>query len=173
MTSYKTQLKDITTFIFDVDGVLTDGIVIVNSDGEMLRTANVRDGYAMQLAVKKNYNVAIISGGHSEPTKRRFQLLGVKDVFMGVENKYQKFKEYIAEKNIAPENILYMGDDIPDYHVMSEVGLPTCPADACEEIKKISKYISIHKGGYGCVRDIIEQVMKLQGKWFDNEAFSW
>jgi len=174
MKNYKEKLKHITTFIFDYDGVMTDGKVILTNDGEALRTANVRDGYAMQYAIKKGYRIAILSGGRSEVITKRFESLNVKDVFLGVCDKVTTYNEYVAKNNLTPEEILYMGDDIPDYPVMKKVGIPVCPANACEEIKAISLYISNYLGGEGCARDIIEQVMKVQGKWFNQEdAFIW
>ncbi len=173
MTSYKSLLREINTFIFDYDGVLTNGVVILMEDGEHLRTANVKDGYAIQLAVKKGYRVAVITGGLSKTLETRFRALQVTDIFLGAANKLEIFKEYIDENDINPENVLYMGDDIPDYEVMQKVGFATCPADAAEEIKAVSKYISHQKGGEGCVREIIEQVLKVQGEWMNNDAYDW
>lgn len=173
MANYKAQLKHITTFIFDYDGVLTDGSVIMMPDGEALRISNIKDGYALQLAVKKGYNVAIISGARSASQEQRLKALRIQDVFLGIENKIETLNNYLASKNVDPSQVLFMGDDIPDYEVMLAVGLPTCPSDAAEEIRKIAKYISHHPGGKGCVRDVIEQVMKVQGKWMNNDAFYW
>jgi 3-deoxy-D-manno-octulosonate 8-phosphate phosphatase (KDO 8-P phosphatase) len=173
MDNYKEQLKDITTFVFDYDGVLTDGTVVLMRTGEALRTANVKDGYALQLAIKKGFRVAIITGGESRSIVNRFRRLRVKDVFLGVDNKLEKINAYLTRHRINPEHVLYMGDDIPDYALMKAVGMPACPADACEEIKSVAKYISSCNGGRGCVREVIEQVMKIQGKWMDHEAFSW
>jgi 3-deoxy-D-manno-octulosonate 8-phosphate phosphatase (KDO 8-P phosphatase) len=173
MANYKAQLKHINTFIFDYDGVLTDGSVIMMADGEALRISNIKDGYALQLAVKKGYNVAIISGAKSASMSERLKALKITDVFLGIENKIGTLKHYLEAKNIDPSHVLFMGDDIPDYEIMLAVGLPACPADAAEEIKKVSKYISHHPGGKGCVRDVIEQVMKVQGKWMNNDAYYW
>lgn len=173
MTNYKELLKHINTFVFDYDGVLTDGTIILLNEGEPLRTANVKDGYAIQLAIKKDYRIAMISGGKSKSMLNRFSALNLKDVFLGVENKLKIYKDYITEHNINPENVLFMGDDIPDYEIMLEVGMSACPADAAEEIKAVSKYISHFKGGEGCVRDIIEQVLKVQGKWMNDDAYKW
>lgn len=173
MTNYKSQLKQITTFIFDYDGVLTDGSVIMMPDGEGLRVTNIKDGYALQLAVKKGYHVAIISGARSASMAQRLKAVNVTDVFLGIDNKIETLRKYLKDKNIQPSQVIYMGDDIPDYEVMLEVGLPVCPADAVEEIKRISRYISHRAGGKGCARDIIEQVMKIQGKWMNNDAFYW
>lgn len=166
--SYKEIMNDITTFIFDVDGVLTDGSVFVNTNGEMLRTMNIRDGYAMKAAIDNGYNVCIISGGSNEGVRVRLRNLGITNIHLGTPDKVETFDEYIDIYQIKQEHVLYMGDDIPDYHVMKLVGLPTCPQDASPEIKGISKYISHKNGGKGAVRDVIEQVMKVQGKWMEN-----
>jgi 3-deoxy-D-manno-octulosonate 8-phosphate phosphatase (KDO 8-P phosphatase) len=166
--SYKQIMNDITTFVFDVDGVLTDGSVFVSNEGEMLRTMNIRDGYALKSAIDCGYNVCIISGGSNEGVRARLRNLGITDIHLGSPDKVVTFDEYTDIYNIKPEQVLYMGDDIPDYHVMKLVGLPTCPQDACPEIKAISKYISHKNGGKGAVRDVIEQVMKVQGKWMEN-----
>ena len=166
--SYKEIMNDITTFVFDVDGVLTDGSVFVNTTGEMLRTMNIRDGYALKAAVDNGYNVCIISGESNEGVRVRLRNLGITDIHLGTPDKVATFDEYTDVYSILPEQVLYMGDDIPDYHVMQLVGLPTCPQDACPEIKAISKYISHKNGGKGAVRDVIEQVMKVQGKWMES-----
>lgn len=163
--SYKELMNDITTFVFDVDGVLTDSSVMVTTEGEILRTMNIRDGYAMKAAVENGYNVCVISGGSNEGVRVRLRNLGITDIHLGTPDKVETFKEYIELYNIKPEQVLYMGDDIPDYHVMKLVGLPTCPQDACPEIKTISKYISHKNGGKAAARDVIEQVMKVHGKW--------
>ena len=163
--SYKEILNHITTFIFDVDGVLTDSSVHVSETGEMLRIMNIRDGFAMKAALESGYNVCIISGGNNEGVRIRLKNLGITDIHLASPDKVATFKEYIELYNIKPENVLYMGDDIPDYHVMQLVGLPTCPQDASPEIKAISKYISHKNGGKGAVREVVEQVMKVQGKW--------
>jgi 3-deoxy-D-manno-octulosonate 8-phosphate phosphatase (KDO 8-P phosphatase) len=163
--SYKEILNDITTFIFDVDGVLTDNSVHVSQTGEMLRIMNIRDGFAMKAAIESGYNVCIISGGSNEGVRIRLQNLGITDIHLGSSDKVKTFKEYTALYNINPDHVLYMGDDIPDYHVMHLVGLSACPQDAVVEIKAISKYISHKNGGKGAVRELIEQVMKVQGKW--------
>ncbi len=173
MANFKKLLSNIDTFIFDVDGVMTDGIVVLSPTGEMFRTMNVKDGYALQLAVKKGYNIYIISGGYSESIKKRFAKLGINNIYLGVSNKQEVFHKILEESDISPDRVLYMGDDIPDCKAMKEVGLPACPADAAEEIKAISIYISSADGGKGCVRDVIEQVMKVQDKWFDDDGFHW
>ena len=166
--SYKEYLEHITTFIFDVDGVLTDGTILLTTTGEMLRTMHTKDGFAMKTAIDAGFNLCIISGGSNEGVRQRLTKLGVTDIHLGAHNKIEQLNEYMDKHQIKPENVLYMGDDIPDYPVMKLVGLPTCPQDAVPEIKAISKYISHKKGGQGCVRDVIEQVLKVQGKWSGN-----
>jgi len=173
MTNYKTILKDITTFVFDYDGVLTEGTIIMTENGEALRISNIKDGYALQLAVKNGYRVAIISGAKSRSMIHRLNALNITDIFQGVDNKLGIFREYLRTNSIKPSQVLFMGDDIPDYEIMLEAGMPACPADAVEEIKKASKYISPMAGGKGCVRDVIEQVMKVQGKWMNHDAYFW
>lgn len=165
--SYKEYLNQITTFIFDVDGVLTDGNVMVHTDGQLLRTMNIKDGYALKTAVDNGFNVCIISGGTNEGVRQRLRGLGITDIYLGAHHKVDQLDEYMDVYNIKPENVLYMGDDIPDLPVMEMIGLPTCPQDAVPEIKAISKYVSNKKGGKGCVRDVIEQVLKVQGKWMN------
>ena len=154
-----------TCIVFDIDGVLTDGSLLVMDGGLMIRRMQVKDGYALQLAVKRGYSIFVISGGNSPQVKERLSKLGVEHVYMPVENKLEKLKELVNTYQLQKEEILYMGDDIPDLEVMQYCGLACCPADAVSEIKTISRYISPLKGGEGCVRDVIEKVMKLQGKW--------
>jgi len=173
MSNYKEKLKHITTIIFDYDGVLTGGTVLINAEGELLRTANVKDGYAMKHASEMGLRIAIISGGRSESVKLRMAPLGITDVFLNVRDKLKTYKEYVETHQLKAEEILFMGDDIPDYPLMKEVGVATCPADAAEEIKSAATYISFQKGGKGCARDIIEQVMKVQGKWFNEQSMLW
>ncbi|HRN42240.1 MAG TPA: HAD-IIIA family hydrolase [Vicingus sp.] len=173
MSNFKELLPKINTFIFDIDGVLTDGMVTIFPDGDQIRTMNIKDGYALQYAVKKGYNIAIISGGSSETVRLRLNGLGITDVYLKSSNKIEIFENYLKTKNINKEHVLYMGDDIPDYHVMLKSGVATCPKDAAIEIKNIAHYISDKNGGKGCVRDIIEQVLRCQGKWFDEEAHQW
>ncbi len=173
MNNYKEELSKIKSFVFDVDGVFSDCRVSLFPSGEMVRTMNIKDGYAIQLAVKKGYPVAIITGGYSKSVKKRFQYLGVKDIYLKSSSKLDDLHHFISRNQLTLEEVLYMGDDIPDLKVMQHVGFPACPADAAEEIKSVSKYISDRNGGSGCVRDIVEQVMKLQGKWLDQDAFYW
>lgn len=163
--SYKELMPQITTFIFDVDGVLTDATISVLTNGELIRTMNMKDGYALKTAINTGYNVCIISGGTNEGVRSRLEGLGIKDIFLGVHDKVDQLKKYLDAHNIKLENVLYMGDDIPDYSVMKIIGLPTCPKDAVPEIQNISLYVSQKKGGNGCVRDVIEQVMKVQDRW--------
>lgn len=163
--SYKEIMPQINTFIFDVDGVLTDGVVNVTSNGELVRNMHTKDGYALKIAVNAGYNICIITGGNNEGVRVRLNGLGIKDIYLGAHNKLEQFYEYTSKYNLNPENILYMGDDIPDFPVMKKVGLPCCPKDAVPEIQDISLYVSQKKGGKACVRDVIEQVLKVQGKW--------
>jgi 3-deoxy-D-manno-octulosonate 8-phosphate phosphatase (KDO 8-P phosphatase) len=159
------KFKTIKTFVFDVDGVLTDGSLLILEDGQMARRMNIKDGYALQLAVKKGYRVVIISGGTSEAVKERLARLGVTDCFVKIDNKQEKLVEYVTQHALNWDEILFMGDDIPDYMPMQLTGLPCCPADAVTEIKQISHYISPIDGGKGCARDVIEKVLKLNGHW--------
>lgn len=171
--SYKEYLSQITTFMFDVDGVLTNGLLTITTSGELIRVMNVKDGYALKAALKAGFNICIITGGKNEGVRKRLANLGITDIYMGAHQKQNQFKEYITKYNIAPEHILYMGDDIPDIPVMENVIMPCCPQDAVQEVKAVSKYVSHKKGGEGCVRDVIEQVLKVQDKWngdFDAEA---
>jgi len=166
--SYKEYLEHITTFIFDVDGVLTDGTVTIMTNGDMLRRMNIKDGYALKTAVDAGFNVCIISGGSNLGVQKRLEGLGITDIYLGAHNKIDQLNEYTNQHNINLKNVLYVGDDIPDYPLMKLVGLPCCPQDAAPEIKAISKYISHKLGGKGAVRDVIEQVLKVQGKWNGN-----
>jgi len=166
--SYKEYLENITTFIFDVDGVLTDGIIHITTSGEMLRSMNVKDGYALKTALKKGYNVCIISGGANEGVRSRLAGLGIKDIYLGAHLKSEPMEDFLNKKAINFSNVLYMGDDVPDVPVMKMVGLAACPQDAVPEVKDVAGYISHKNGGKGCVRDVIEQVLKVRGDWNDN-----
>ncbi len=157
--------KNITTFVFDVDGVLTDGNLILLPDGVMARRMNTKDGYALQLAIKKGYSILVISGGNSPEVMNRLNLLGIEHVFMQVTNKLEVLENYMLQHRVAPQQILFMGDDIPDLEVLKHAGLAACPADAVNEVKEIAHYISNFKGGEGCARDVIEKTMKLRGHW--------
>lgn len=163
--SYKELMNHITTFIFDVDGVLTDGSVHVTESGEMLRIMHIRDGFAIKAALETGYQVVIISGGSNEGVRIRLKNLGVQHIHLGVPDKVAVLNAFAQENKVNLEEVLYMGDDIPDFHVMQKIGLPCCPQDASPEIKSISKYVSHKMGGKGAVRDVIEQVMKVQSKW--------
>ncbi len=157
--------KKISTFVFDVDGVLTDGFLTILDDGQMLRRMNIKDGYALQMAVKQGYRIVIITGGNSEAVRERLNKLGIQDVFIKVENKKNKLREYMEQHKLSRDEVLFMGDDIPDYTAMQTAGLACAPGDAAPEIKNISDYISGIKGGYGCARDVIEKVLKLNDHW--------
>lgn len=159
------RLRLIKTFVFDIDGVLTDGGLLIDSNGQWLRRMDIKDGYALQLAHKSGYKIIVISGSESDPVAERLRKLGVADIFMKVKNKEICLKEYIEKNNCKAGEILFMGDDIPDYNCMQIVDFACCPADAAVEIKQISSYISPFKGGNGCVRDIIEKVLKLNNNW--------
>lgn len=172
MTSYKERLNKITTLIFDIDGVLTNGDIVVLK-GEMARILNSRDGYALQYASKMGYRILVITGGSSEEVKNRLLEVGVTEVCLRSSNKLAVYEELKVKYNFFDEEVVYMGDDIPDYQVMKVVGLASCPQDAAVEIKKISHYQSPFNGGRHCVRDIIEQTLRVQGKWFTEKAFEW
>lgn len=173
MANYKELLSAITTFIFDFDGVMTDGGVIMSNEGEPLRITNVKDGYALQLARRMGYRIAVISGAKADSMIQRLKMLKVEDVFLGVRDKKQVYLDYVEEHALKHEEILFMGDDIPDHELMLMAGVSTCPADAAEEIKSMARYISHLPGGRGCVRDVIEQVMKVQGKWMNDGQWHW
>jgi 3-deoxy-D-manno-octulosonate 8-phosphate phosphatase (KDO 8-P phosphatase) len=159
------KLKDITTFVFDVDGVLTNGNILVTESGEQLRQFNIKDGYAMQLAIKKGYQMAVITGAKTDAVKLRLLGLGLKDIYLNASYKMPLFLDFIAKKGLTPDEILYVGDDLPDQEIMERVAIAVAPADAVQEIKDISSYISPFKGCEGVVRDIIEKVLKVQGNW--------
>lgn len=166
--SYKEYLENISTFVFDVDGVFTDGTLFITAEGDMLRQMNVKDGYALKTALQKGYNVCIITGGTNEGVRIRLRGLGVTDIYMGAHHKTEALNEYLLKHNIEAKNVLYMGDDMPDIPPMKLIGLATCPQDAIPEVKEVSQYISHRNGGNGCVRDVIEQVLKVRGDWLDN-----
>jgi len=159
------KLHQINTFVFDIDGVFTDGKVLIMPDGHQLRRMLVKDGFAVQQALKNGYRVAVISAGQEPSVKHRFDLLGVTDLFLGVSDKQDKLDEYLLTWDIPRESALYMGDDLPDFEAMQYAGVAACPANAAEEIKVISDYVSHKGGGEGCVRDVIEKVMRIQDKW--------
>ena len=164
MKNFKETLHPIRCFVFDVDGVLTDNRVVVMPN-ELHRIMNIRDGFALKVAVDSGYHVIIISGGKSESVRTRLANLGIKDIYLGVKDKTVQLDEVKKMYGLKTDEILYMGDDIPDYYVMQQVGVPTCPNDAVHEIRELSTYVSPFNGGEGCVRDVIEQTLKLHGKW--------
>lgn len=173
MSSINYDLNKIKAFVFDVDGVLSCDVVSLHPNGDPMRTVNIKDGYALQLAVKKGYQVAIITGGYTEAVKIRFSRLGITYIYMKSAVKVHDYRDFLEKTGLQPEEVMYAGDDIPDYEVMQLVGLPVAPADAAPEIKRIAKYISHKNGGEGVARDIIEQTMKAQGHWMGDEAFGW
>ena len=172
MTSYKERLNTVNTFIFDVDGVLTDGKIILYK-GDFMRSLSSKDVYAIQYASKLGYKIFIITGGNSIDVKEALEGLGVKEVHLRSSNKLNVYEDLKKKFSLNDSEVLYMGDDIPDYKVMRTVGIATCPQDACVEIKQISHYQSPVLGGNGCVRDVIEQTLRVQGKWFTEQAFEW
>lgn len=168
------DLSKIKAIIFDVDGVLSEETIPLHPSGEPMRTVNIKDGYAIQLAMKLGLRIVILTGGTTESVRLRYVNLGVRDVFMGCSIKIKIYEEFKAKYGLYDENIIYMGDDIPDYEIMQHCGCPCCPADACSDIRSISKYVSRYPGGRGCARDIIEQVLRAQGKWMSSsKAFGW
>jgi 3-deoxy-D-manno-octulosonate 8-phosphate phosphatase (KDO 8-P phosphatase) len=173
MTNFKEDLARVKAFVFDIDGVLSLQTINLNSFGVPNRTVNLRDGYAVQLAVKKGYLVAVISGSNSKEYLKRLKQLGVKDVYLNSRSKLDHFNDFLKKHNLEKSDVLFMGDDIPDYEVMKVAGVPVCPSDADSEIKQVASYISDKKGGEGCVRDVVEQVLRLHNKWMDNEGFTW
>jgi 3-deoxy-D-manno-octulosonate 8-phosphate phosphatase (KDO 8-P phosphatase) len=169
--NFKEMLVNVKAMIFDVDGVLSQSIIHIDESGELTRTTNIKDGYILKYAIKKGYIIGIISGGLSNSVRIRFQDLGIEDVILGSKRKIIDFESFLHKHKLNPQDVLYMGDDIPDYEVMLQAGLPCCPKDAASEIKEISIYISGFDGGKACVRDIVEQVLRANGHWMDDEAF--
>jgi len=173
MTNFKEELKKVKAFAFDVDGVLANPEVYLHPNGELMRSMNTKDGYALQHAVKRGYPIAIITGGKTDSVGDRFRGLGITDIYLGSSFKIDDFNDYLFKYDLQAEDVLYMGDDLPDYEVLKKTGVPCCPADAVEEIKSVAHYISPYAGGKGCARDVIEQVLRLHGRWMDGESFSW
>ena len=168
------DLSRIKAIVFDVDGVLSASTITLHPNGEPMRTVNIKDGYAIQLAVKQGLHIAIMTGANVDSIRVRYERLGVKDVFTACSVKIKVYEKFLTEYGMADDEIIFVGDDVPDYEVMSRCGCPCCPADACTDIKSISRYISSANGGYGVGRDIIEQVLRAQGKWLaDKKAFGW
>jgi 3-deoxy-D-manno-octulosonate 8-phosphate phosphatase (KDO 8-P phosphatase) len=155
----------IKAFVFDMDGVLTDGTLLVMPGGEWIRQMHIHDGYALQLAVKQGYRVCVISGSSSDPVQERLERLGVRDIFMKVSDKAAVLSSYMKEHGLSREQVLYMGDDVPDVAVSRLAGLPCCPADAMPDMREVAQYISLTPGGYGCVREVIEKVLRIHEKW--------
>jgi 3-deoxy-D-manno-octulosonate 8-phosphate phosphatase (KDO 8-P phosphatase) len=173
MNDYRENLKYIRTFIFDYDGVLSDGRILFSDDGQQMRNGNVKDGFVIQLAQKLGFRVVIISGADTPGMHKRCGLLRITDGFLGVHDKLEVYERFKSQNNIHDEEVMYMGDDLPDYNVMKKVRIACCPSDATIEIRNIAHYISHLRGGEGCVRDVIEQVLRAQGKWMTPEAFVW
>ena len=168
------DLQKIRAIIFDVDGVLSAETITLNAEGEPLRTVNIKDGYAIQLAIKLGLRIVILTGGKTSSVRLRYEGLGVEDVYMGCAVKIETYESFLQKYGLADEEVMYMGDDIPDLEIMRRVGCPVCPKDACPEIKEMSIYVSDRNGGYGCGRDVIEQTLRAQGKWVMNaKAFGW
>lgn len=163
--NYKELLQDITTFVFDVDGVFTDSSILITTRGELLRKMSVRDGYAVKVALERGYRICVISGGTNEGVRERLRALGVTDIYLGAAYKEETLRDYLLDYGIQAREVLYMGDDIPDIPAMQLSGMVACPQNAVPEVKRISHYISHLEGGGGCVRDIIEQVLKVRGDW--------
>ncbi len=172
MQNYKIKLNKISTFIFNVEGVFTDGKVYLIND-DVIRALNSKDGYAVQYATKLGYKIFIITGGNSQQVKDRLLNLGVNEVHLAVKRKLECYENILLRNQVLPEEVLYMGDDIPDIPVLKKVGVSTCPQDACSDVKMLVDYQSHRNGGFGCVRDVIEQTLRLQGKWLLEEAFEW
>jgi 3-deoxy-D-manno-octulosonate 8-phosphate phosphatase (KDO 8-P phosphatase) len=173
MSTINYDLKKIKAMAFDVDGVLSCETIPLSPAGEPLRCVNIKDGYAMHLALKLGYRIAIITGGNTEAVRIRFANLGVEDIYMASAVKIHDYHAFRDKYGLRDEEILYMGDDIPDIEVMRECGLPCCPKDAAPEVRQVARYISHAEGGRGCGRDVIEQVLKAQGRWMTAEAFGW
>ena len=168
------DLKKIKAIIFDVDGVLSCQTIPLHPNGEPMRTVNIKDGYAIQFAQKVGLKIVILTGGKTESVRLRYERLGVEDIYMGCAVKISTYDSFLEKYGLNDEEVMYMGDDIPDYEIMKRCGCPVCPSDACSDIKNISIYISNHRGGEGCGRDVIEQVLRVQDKWLNsNTAFGW
>jgi 3-deoxy-D-manno-octulosonate 8-phosphate phosphatase (KDO 8-P phosphatase) len=173
MANFKEDLVRVKAFVFDIDGVLSQQTITLNSFGLPNRTVNLRDGYALQLAVKKGYHIGIISGSSSKEYQKRLRRLGINDIYLNSRSKLSHFNTFLNKHDLNKSDVLFMGDDIPDFEVMKEAGIPVCPSDADSEIKQLASYISDKKGGAGCVRDVIEQVLRLHNSWMDSDAFTW
>jgi 3-deoxy-D-manno-octulosonate 8-phosphate phosphatase (KDO 8-P phosphatase) len=173
MANFKEDLVNVKAFVFDIDGVLSLQTINLNSFGVPNRTINLRDGYAVQLAVKKGYHIGVISGSNSKEYQKRLKSLGVTDIYLNSSTKLNHFNAFLKKYNLNKAEVLFMGDDIPDFEVMKEAGVAVCPSDADSEIKHVAAYISDKRGGEGCVRDVIEQVLRLHNHWLDSNSFTW
>lgn len=168
MGNFKEDIARVKAFVFDVDGVMTDGGIIPTPDGDFIRRYYAKDGYAMAYAIREGYKICVISGGRGEMLRRRLEMLGVERMYLNCMDKITAIKEFMSDYDLAAEEVIYMGDDIPDLECMRVVGIPVCPADACMEVIEASRYVSEYNGGYGAVRDIVEQVLRVQGRWAKN-----
>ncbi len=168
MGNFKEDIARVKAFVFDVDGVMTDGGIIPTPDGDFIRRYYAKDGYAMAYAIREGYKICVISGGRGEMLRRRLEMLGVERMYLNCMDKITAIKEFMSDNGLAAEEVIYMGDDIPDLECMRVVGIPVCPADACMEVIEASRYVSEYNGGYGAVRDIVEQVLRVQGRWAKN-----
>ena len=168
MGNFKEDIARVRAFVFDVDGVMTDGGIIPTPDGDFIRRYYAKDGYAIAYAIREGYKICVISGGRGEMLRRRLEMLGVERMYLDCMDKINAIKEFMADYDLSPEEVIYMGDDIPDLECMRLVGIPVCPADACMEVIEASRYVSEYNGGYGAVRDIVEQVLRVQGRWAKN-----
>lgn len=173
MEFFKEELTKVKAFVFDVDGVLSAATQVLNLDGETVRTSNLKDGFALIYAIKMGYLICVITGGKTIDVLKRCEKIGIKDVYAGSLKKLPCLYHFLEKNNLKADEVMYMGDDLPDYPVMKMVGVPVCPKDAAQEIKAISHYISDKNGGEGCVRDVLEQVMRAQGKWINPEKMNW
>lgn len=168
------DLRQIKTIIFDIDGVLSAETITLSADGEPLRTVNIKDGYAIQLAVKMGLRIVIMTGATTEAVRLRYERLGVEDIYMACAVKIKTYDEFLAKYGLTDSEVIYMGDDVPDLEILRRVGCPVCPQDACPDVKDACLYVSAYRGGYGCGRDVIEQTLRAQGKWLSSEkAFGW
>lgn len=173
MAFFKEELTKVKAFVFDVDGVLSAATQVLSQDGETVRTSNLKDGFALIYAIKMGYLICVITGGKTIDVLKRCEKIGIKDVYAGSLKKLPCLYHFLEKNNLKADEVMYMGDDLPDYPVMKIVGVPVCPRDAAQEIKDISHYISDKNGGEGCVRDVLEQVMRAQGKWINPEKMNW
>ena len=168
------DLRQIKTIIFDIDGVLSAETITLSADGEPLRTVNNKDGYAIQLAIKMGLRIVIMTGATTEAVRLRYERLGVEDIYMACAVKIKTYDEFLAKYGLTDNEVIYMGDDVPDLEILRRVGCPVCPQDACPDVKEACLYVSPYRGGYGCGRDVIEQTLRAQGKWLSSEkAFGW